>query len=131
MSYRSYYGDLEDLGLIEHVQQRSFIPYHRKSTRISVLAIRAYYADHQLALWLQTRRSIILKELDSTVEAGCCFRFEEAHKLRPFCRQRCNAMHCYSQAQGPLQRKYSSQLNTATLLVLNIGPVLPFGHRQR
>ena len=31
----------------------------------------------------------------------------------------------------PLQLKYSSQLKTATHIVLNIGPVLPFGHRQR
>ena len=30
---------------------------------------------------------------------ACCFRFEGAHKLRPVCRHRCNAMHCYSQAQ--------------------------------
>ena len=45
-----------------------------------------------------------------------CFRCEGAYKLRPVCRHRCNAMRCYSQAQGegPLQLKYSSQLNTAT-----------------
>ena len=32
------------------------------------------------------------------VPAGRCFRFEGAHKLRPVCRHRCNAMNCASQA---------------------------------
>ena len=32
------------------------------------------------------------------VDAGRCFRFEGAHKLRPVCRHRCNAKHCCSQA---------------------------------
>ena len=47
---------------------------------------------------------------------GHCFRIEGAHKLRPVCRHRCNATNCYSKAQGegPLQLKYSSQLNTVT-----------------
>ena len=56
---------------------------------------------------------------------GRCFRFEGAHKLRLVCRHRCNAMHYYSQAQGQgaLQLKYSSQLNIATHIVLNNGPV--------
>ena len=31
-------------------------------------------------------------------EARRCSRFEGAHKLRPVCRHRCNATHCYSQA---------------------------------
>ena len=52
-----------------------------------------------------------------------CFR---AHKLRPVCRRRCNAMHCYSQAQGAGPLQYSSQVNTATHIVLNIRPVSAF-----
>ena len=37
-------------------------------------------------------------------------------------------MHCYSEAQGegPLQPKFSSQLNTATHIVFNIGPLSAF-----
>ena len=64
----------------------------------------------------------------SSPRAGRCFRFERAHRLRPVCRRRCNAMRCISQAQaeGPLQLKHSSQLNTATHIELNIGAVSAF-----
>ena len=69
-----------------------------------------------------------IKESIGARQEGPGLRFQGAHKLRPVCRHRCNAMQCYSQAQGegPLQLKYSSQLNTATHIVLNIGPVSAF-----
>ena len=44
--------------------------------------------------------SLSAPTVDMRVRDCRCFRFEGAHKLRPVCRHRCNAKHCYSHAQA-------------------------------
>ena len=48
----------------------------------------------------ENARACRLRDAAAAPRAGRCFRFEGAHRLRPACRHRCDAMRRRSQAQG-------------------------------